>query len=301
MNKKLVLTLFAGLCVILMTQWVMAQPPEPQGPPPPGAMGKDKTGPPPGAPPNRPAIEEVFKKADKNADGNLTLEEFMVMHKNRPPRPQGPPPDGMRPDRVPRDGGPRGEGRPPEGKPNRPARQEIPPEKMKQRAEEVFKEADKNGDGKLTLDEFKSIKPPRGPKPPSAPNKPVPPDRGPGPEGQKPMGQKVIGLLKEADKDGDGKVSFEELKAVRPHMTEERFKLMDTDKDGFITKEDVRDWAEHAQEKFKDADTNNDGKLSREEVKQLFPNMNDEVFSRKDDDKDGFLTLEELKPKFRKD
>ena len=289
MKKQITITLFAGLCVILMTQWAMAQPHAPQGPPPPGAIGKDEPGPPPGPPPNRPAMEEVFKKADKNADGNLSLEEFIEMHKNRPPRPQGPPPNDMRPDRPPK-----------MERGNRPSREEMPREKMKQRVEEVFKEADKDGDGKLTLDEFKSIKPPRGPKPPLPPNKPVPPGRGPGPEGQRPMGQKVMELLKEADTNNDGKVSLEELKAVRPHITEERFKRMDTNNDGFITKEDVRDWAEHARAKFKQADTDNDGKLSREEVKKLFPNMNDEVFNRKDENKDGFLTLEELKPKFEK-
>ncbi|MGC8845420.1 MAG: EF-hand domain-containing protein [Candidatus Hydrogenedens sp.] len=303
MKEKLVLTLVAGLCVVLMAQWAMAQPPEQQGPPPPGAMDKNRPGPPPGPLPNRPAMEDVFKRADKNADGNLSLEEFLEMHKNRPPRPQGPPPKGMSPDRPPkmekgdrpfREGGLRKESGPPEEKPNRPERQRISPEKMKMRAEEVFKEADKDGDGKLTLDEFKSIRPPRGPKPSLPPDKPVPPEGR-----QRPMGQRIIELLKEADTNGDGKVSLEELKAVRPHMTEERFQLMDTNNDGFITKEDVHDWAERAQERFKEADTDNDGKLSREEVKKMFPNMNDEVFNRKDDNKDGFLTLDELKPKFR--
>lgn len=296
MRKKLVLTLFIGSCVILMTQWATAQPPEPQGPPPPGAMGKDRFGPPPGSPPNRPAMEEVFKQADKNADGNLTIEEFIGMHKNRPPRP----PKMEKRDRPPREGGPRREGRSSEEKPNRPERRVFSPEKMEQRAEEVFKEVDKDGDGKLTLDEFKSIKPLRRPKPPLSPDKPVPPDGRLGLESQRPMGQRVVGLLKEADANSDGKVSLEELKAVRPHMTEERFNLMDTNHDGSITKEDVREWVEHAQVKFKEADTDKDGKLSREEMKKLFPNMKDEVFNRKDDNKDGFLTLDELRPNFRR-
>lgn len=303
MKNKLILMVCVSLCVMIVTHWVMAQVPEPQGPPPPGAMGSGSSGPVPGPPSDRPAIQEIFKKADKNADGNLTLEEFIEMHKNRPPRPQGPP-DNMRfnrPPKVEKGDRPRGEGRPPEGRPDRPERRGSPPEGRRIKAEEIFKEADKDGDGKLTLEEFKSIKPPRGPVPPVPPDKPVPPDGRPGLRGQEPRGQKIIEWLKEADKDGDNKVSYEEIKSIRPHMTEERFKWADTNNDGFITREDVRDWAEHAQAKFKEADIDNDGKLSRDEVKKLFPNMNDEMFNRKDDNGDGFLTLDELKPKFRKD
>ncbi len=295
MRNKVILTVFVALCVIFITHWVLAQLPAPQGPPPPsGAMYNDKPGPPPGPPPNRPALEERFKRADKNADGQLTLEEFMGMHKNRPPRPQGSPPDDMRFDKPPRGS------ESPEGKMGYPKIQGPPPEEMKMRAEEVFKEADKDGDGKLTLEEFKTIKPLRGPRPPMPPDRPGPPDTRPGRAGEEPRGKKIVEWLREADKNGDGKVSYEEIKSVRPHMTEERFKWADTNNDGFITKEDVRDWAEHAQAKFKEADTDNDGKLSREEMRKIFPNMKDEAFNRKDENGDGFLTINELNPKFRK-
>ncbi|MEA3189290.1 MAG: hypothetical protein QOD99_3120 [Chthoniobacter sp.] len=40
------------------------------------------------------------------------------------------------------------------------------------------------------------------------------------------------------DKNGDGYVTFEEAKAARPNMTEERFKLRDTDGDGKLSREE---------------------------------------------------------------
>ena len=44
--------------------------------------------------------------------------------------------------------------------------------------------------------------------------------------------------LKQADTNNDGKVSFDEWKAARPNGTQERFNTLDTNKDGFLTKED---------------------------------------------------------------
>ncbi len=160
MKGKIILTIALGICVILMTHGSLAQPPAPQGPPPAGAVGTDKPGPPQCPAPNRPGMEEVFKKADKNADGLLTLEEFLEFHKNRPPMPPGR--QGMnRPDRPPKmrkedkerrtpaGRGPEGKAERPE-RPKKPERVGPPEERMKIRAEEVFKKADKVGDGKLS-------------------------------------------------------------------------------------------------------------------------------------------------------
>ena len=44
--------------------------------------------------------------------------------------------------------------------------------------------------------------------------------------------------LKQADANGDGKLSFEEARAAFPKLTRERFNQMDRNQDGFLSRED---------------------------------------------------------------
>lgn len=75
----------------------------------------------------------------------------------------------------------------------------------------AFKRLDTNADGALSSED-------------AAPKRPQQPGDG--------------GVLRKADKDGDGKVSWEEMKAAQPGASEERFKAMDKNGDGFLSPED---------------------------------------------------------------
>jgi Ca2+-binding EF-hand superfamily protein len=126
-------------------------------------------------------------------------------------------------------------------------------------------------------------------------------------------GTGLIQRLKAADKDGDGKVSRAEFPGQPP-----MFNRIDADKDGFLTKEEVGQFARNAQAKAKakakrkakakadaakggDApeasaasrrflamDKDGDGEISRDE----FPG-NDAFFQQIDADKDGVITRRE--------
>lgn len=227
--------------------------------------------------------EARFKEMDTNSDGALSVAD-------RPPR-------GL--------GGP-GMGRGPMQGPGR---------------FERLRAADKDGDKKVSAEEFKAAFP-------EAPAEAFArmdrnkdgvltgedrPAGGPGHRGG--MGPNKE-RLKAADKDGDGKVTRDEFKAAFPHAPAPVFDRLDGDGDGFLTAADApkeqpapeaakpeaskpaRPNAEEAQkyrERLKAADKDGDGKITKEEFKVEFPNAEEGRFSKLDRNGDGVLTKEDRK------
>jgi Ca2+-binding EF-hand superfamily protein len=123
------------------------------------------------------------------------------------------------------------------------AKRKAAQEKIAKMAEEQFKKLDKDGDGQLTLDEFK---------------------------GRRAEGKMAEELFKILDKNEDGKVCIEEFKDKPPEF---RFKMMDKDGDGVLTFEEFKgrrekpEDVEKAEQYFKRLDTNGDKKVCLEEFK----------------------------------
>jgi Ca2+-binding EF-hand superfamily protein len=98
------------------------------------------------------------------------------------------------------------------------------------RAAEVLMKHDKNGDGILTPDELaeglrRQPGLPGGPRPPGVPGVP----------GAADAGRFVDGMISRSDKNGDGKLSRDEV----PELLRDRFDEIDRNKDGFIDKEEL--------------------------------------------------------------
>ena len=119
------------------------------------------------------------------------------------------------------------------------------PAKPAEMAAKNFNAMDKNGDGALTLDEFKGTR-----KKPAAIE----------------QGEQIFKLI---DADGDGKITLREF-INRP--AEAKFKQMDRDNDGKLTWEEFKgtrkpEELDQAEQKFKRMDTNGDKSLSLDEFK----------------------------------
>jgi Ca2+-binding EF-hand superfamily protein len=163
------------------------------------------------------------------------------------------------------------------------------------RAAELFARADVNKDGKVTFEELKVVLPGITP----ARYKQL--DRNgdgvltkedraaQGTPGNAGAGS-MLAKLKQADTNGDQKITFEEAKAAFPKITQERFKQLDRNGDGVLTREDFR---QALVEKIKQADKNGDGKVSFEEAQAAFPRITMERFRQLDRNGDGFLSPED--------
>jgi Ca2+-binding EF-hand superfamily protein len=109
----------------------------------------------------------------------------------------------------------------------------------------------------------------------------------------------------QADKDGDGRVSRAEATASGAQRSGEWFDKLDTNKDGYITQDEMKqareawhgkrgDMKEKMDARFKEADANGDGQLSLDEVQAKMPRLSDR-FTALDTDKNGLLSKDELK------
>ena len=109
----------------------------------------------------------------------------------------------------------------------------------------------------------------------------------------------------QADKDGDGKISRAEAESSGAARSKEWFDKLDTNHDGYITQDEMKqaretrhqmhgDMKEKMDARFKEADANGDGQLSLDEVQAKMPRLSDR-FTELDKDKNGMLSKEELK------
>jgi len=129
---------------------------------------------------------------------------------------------------------------------------------------------------------------------------PPAPQRQPGDRPHRPDG-----MMERADTNKDGKLSYEEISAVRPEATRERFEQMDRNNDGFLSRADrvdgrggargVGDGRQEMARQILSTDANDDGNVSYEELEASKPGFPKEAFSRIDRNADGFISEEELK------
>lgn len=102
-------------------------------------------------------------------------------------------------------------------------------------------------------------------------------------------GSERSGMMMEIDTDHDGKISSAEWKAA----TDTRFKMMDANSDGFISRDEMQaaaqkraaaradDQKNRSEKMFERADTNSDGKLSEVEYEAASQKMYDRMQARK--------------------
>lgn len=108
-------------------------------------------------------------------------------------------------------------------------------------------------------------------------------------------------LIQRLDKDGDGRVSRKEATDAAIERAGSRFDQLDTNKDGFITKDEVNAarssmherTKERAGEHWKAADKDGDGAISRSEAEASMP-MLFRRFDQLDANKDGKITRDEM-------
>ena len=130
---------------------------------------------------------------------------------------------------------------------------------------------------------------PDRPEPPSGVSRPERPDR-------------ASALITRADTDRDGRVSFDEMQALRPGITPKQFQSIDRNGDGYLTTADRPPMPTRAQvdarrqllAQLLQSDRDEDGVVSLDEVASAKPGFPKSTFDRLDANSDGVLTQEDL-------
>ncbi len=95
----------------------------------------------------------------------------------------------------------------------------------------------------------------------------------------------------------DGKASLADVEARMPNVPADTLAALDTDHDGALTREELRNGrAQIAAAMFAKIDANHDGKVTLEELQAVHPNMTAAAFKRLDRNGDNVLTQDELPP-----
>ncbi len=94
------------------------------------------------------------------------------------------------------------------------------------------------------------------------------------------------------DTNKDGAISFEELQAQRPNVTQEQFTGLDADKSGTLSREELRSGM--GRQIFSRLDGDSSGGISFDELAQRMPQLSQERFNKLDKDGNGQLSQGEL-------
>jgi Ca2+-binding EF-hand superfamily protein len=95
------------------------------------------------------------------------------------------------------------------------------------------------------------------------------------------------------DTDGDGNYSFEEMQKAHPDLTQEQYAAFDADKDGKLTRPELKQG--FGREMFSRLDKDGSGGVSLSEMQSHRSNATQEDFATLDTDGNGQLSQDELK------